>query len=42
MIGWLAAFVIFVGIEINTMALTTIWFAGGALMAFFADRKSVV
>ena len=36
MIGWLAAFVIFVGIEINTMALTTIWFAGGALMAFFA------
>lgn len=36
MIGWLVAFVIFVGIEINTMALTTIWFAGGALIAFFA------
>lgn len=35
MIGWLVAFVIFVGIEINTMALTTIWFAGGALIAFF-------
>ncbi len=36
MIGWLIAFVIFVGIEIGTMALTTIWFAGGALAAFFA------
>lgn len=35
MIGWLVAFVIFVGIEIGTMALTTIWFAGGALAAFF-------
>lgn len=26
-IGWLAAFVVFIGIEIGTMALTTIWFA---------------
>ena len=33
-IGWLAAFVVFIGIEIGTMALTTIWFAGGALAAF--------
>ncbi len=33
-IGWLAAFVVFIGIEIGTMALTTIWFAGGALEAF--------
>ena len=33
-IGWLAAFVVFIGIEIGTMALTTIWFAGGALSAF--------
>lgn len=32
---WLAAFVILTGIEILTMALTTIWFAGGALVAFF-------
>ena len=32
---WLAAFVILVGIEIVSMALTTIWFAGGALVAFF-------
>lgn len=34
-IVWLAAFVVFVGIEAATMALTTIWFAGGALVAFF-------
>lgn len=33
-IGWLAAFVVFIRIEIGTMALTTIWFAGGALAAF--------
>lgn len=31
---WLAALVIFVVIELATMALTTIWFAGGALAAF--------
>lgn len=31
---WLAAFVILTGIEAATMALTTIWFAGGALVAF--------
>ena len=36
MIGWLVAFVILIGIEAVTMALTTIWFAGGALFAFFA------
>lgn len=36
MIGWLAAFVVLVGIEVGTMALTTIWFAGGALAAFLA------
>lgn len=33
-IYWLIAFVIFVGIEASTMALTTIWFAGGALVSF--------
>lgn len=32
---WLAAFVILTGIEAVTMALTTIWFAGGAIIAFF-------
>ena len=34
MIGWLVAFVILIGIEAATMALTTIWF--GAVFAFFA------
>lgn len=33
-IYWLVAFAVLVGIEITTMALTTIWFAGGALTAF--------
>lgn len=32
---WLAAFVILTGIEAATMALTSIWFAGGAIVAFF-------
>ena len=36
MIGWLVVIVVLVGIEAATMALTTIWFAGGALAAFFA------
>ena len=36
MIGWLVAFVILIGIGAATMALTTIWFAGGAVFAFFA------
>ena len=35
-IGWLAAIALFVVVEINTMALTTIWFAGGAVAAFLA------
>ena len=34
-IYWLIAFVILVGIEIMTTALTTIWFAGGTVIAFF-------
>lgn len=41
MIGWLGAFVILVGIEAGTMALTTIWFAGGAMAAFFAALLGV-
>ena len=36
-IYWLIAFVILVGIEVATMALTTIWFAGGALVACIAS-----
>lgn len=31
LLGWLVAFIVFIGIEIGTLALTTIWFAGGAL-----------
>ena len=31
---WLSLFVLFLVIEIITMGLTTIWFAGGALVAF--------
>ena len=30
---WLIAFAVFIGIEAASMALTTIWFAGGALVA---------
>lgn len=33
---WLVLFVILLVIEIFTMGLTTIWFAGGAIMAFLA------
>lgn len=33
-IYWLIGFIVLLGIEIATMALTTIWFAGGALAAF--------
>lgn len=33
-IYWLIAFVVLLGVEAGTMALTTIWFAGGALVAF--------
>lgn len=36
MIFWLILFVILLIIEIATMGLTTIWFAGGALVAFLA------
>ena len=31
---WLIAFIVLLVIEIITMGLTTIWFAGGALVAF--------
>ena len=32
-IFWLAAFILFLVMEAATMGLTTIWFAGGSLMA---------
>lgn len=31
---WLVAMIVFILIEIITLGLTTIWFAGGALLAF--------
>ncbi len=34
MIGWLVVIILFIVIEVNTLALTTIWFAGGAVAAF--------
>ncbi len=34
---WLILFIILLVLEIATMGLTTIWFAIGALAAFFAD-----
>lgn len=40
-ICWLVFFLILVVIEIQTMALTTIWFAGGALIAFLLSLFGV-
>ena len=37
-IYWLIAFVVLVCIEAATMALTTVWFAGGAVAAFFMSK----
>lgn len=37
-IYWLIAFVVLVCIEAGTMALTTVWFAGGAVTAFFMSK----
>jgi membrane protein implicated in regulation of membrane protease activity len=34
---WLIAVAVFLIIEITTLGLTTIWFAGGSLLAFFAS-----
>lgn len=36
MIIWLVLLVLFLGIEVATLGLTTIWFAGGALVAIIA------
>ena len=38
---WLAALVLFVVMEIATMGLTTIWFAGGALIALILAMLEV-
>lgn len=34
---WLVVFVVLVGIELATLALTTVWFAGGAFAAFLVS-----
>ena len=36
-ITWLVLLVIFLAVELATMGLTTIWFAGGALAAFLVS-----
>ena len=38
---WLVFFLILIGIEAASMALTTIWFAGGALAAFILSLFGV-
>ncbi|KIR03152.1 putative activity regulator of membrane protease YbbK [Lachnospiraceae bacterium TWA4] len=40
-IYWLIFIIILIVIELATMALTTIWFAGGAVLAFFASLLGV-
>ena len=37
MIFWLVLLIVFIVIEVPTLGLTTIWFAGGALIAVFAS-----
>ena len=36
LIFWLVLLILCIGIEVLTLGLTTIWFAGGALVAIFA------
>ena len=36
-IAWLVVFVLLVGFEAATMGLFTVWFAGGALVAFLVS-----
>ena len=40
-ICWLVFFLVLIVVEIQTMALTTIWFAGGALIAFLLSLFGV-
>lgn len=37
LIFWLVLLILCIGIEVLTLGLTTIWFAGGALVAIFAS-----
>ena len=36
--GWLIIFIVLIVIELLTMGLTTIWFAGGALAALLMSE----
>ena len=38
---WLMLFIVLIAIEIITMGLTTVWFAGGSLVAFFAALTGI-
>ena len=38
---WLMLFIVLIAIEIITMGLTTVWFAGGSLVAFFAALAGI-
>ena len=40
-IFWLILFVVLVVIEIATLGLTTIWFAGGSIIAFILALKGL-
>ena len=37
---WLIMLIVFIGVEAGTMGLTSIWFAGGALVAMIAAALS--
>lgn len=38
---WLACFIIFLVVEIATVSLVSVWFAGGALVAFIVNLMGV-
>ena len=38
---WLAAIIVFLLVEAGTVALVSIWFAGGALLAMIAERTAI-
>lgn len=40
LIFWLVLLILFIGVEVATLGLTTIWFAGGALVAVIAAALS--
>ena len=40
-IGWMAGFLVFLGLELAQRALTSLWFSGGAAAAAVAARLGV-